>query len=155
MKTLLSVLAMTSAIATPAALAAKPITFTTTLKNYGGPGAYLAIYVTDRNGAYKGTLWMSGGKSKYYKHLSGWFRATRGDVSQASGITGASVGAGRTLDITLNLADSLLDAGYVLHVDASVEDRRDSPSDVSIPLNRANAGKTVRGKRYVASFTFK
>lgn len=98
---------------------------------------------------------MSGGKSKYYKHLSGWFRATRGDVGQASGITGASVGAGRTLDITLNLADSLLDAGYVLHVDAAVEDRRDSPSDVSIPLTRANAGKTARGKRYVASFTFK
>ena len=155
MKTLLSALALTTAIATPAAVAAKPVTFIAQMKNYGGPGAYLAIYVTDKNGAYKGSLWMSGGKSKYYKHLPGWYRATRGNVGQVRGITGASVGSGRTLKITLDLADSMFKAGYKLHVDAAVEDRRESPSDVVIPLKRANAGKAFRGKRYIGSFTFK
>jgi hypothetical protein len=155
MKTLISALALSTAIAAPAAVVAKPVTFTATLKNYGGPGAYLTLYVTDKNGAYKGTLWMAGGKTKYYKHLSGWHRATRGDLAQVRGITGASVGAGRQLEVKLNLSDALLNAGYKLHIDAAVEDRRDSPSDVVIPLTKANAGKAVRGKRYISSFTFK
>ena len=54
---------------------------------------------------------MAGGKSKYYEHLSDWYRATGGDTAQVNGITGA-VGAGRTLEITLDLADALFDAGY-------------------------------------------
>ncbi len=154
MKSTLSALALSVAIALPGAVMAKPVTFTTQLKNYGGDGAYLAIYVTDTSGTYKGTLWMAGGKSKYYKHLSDWYRATGGDPAQISGITGASVGAGRTLKITLDLSDALFDAGYELRIDASAEDMRDSPSDVVVPLTSANAGKPVSGRRYVDSFTF-
>ncbi len=154
-KMMMSALALTTAIAAPAAVAAKPVTFTTQMKNYRGPGAYLVIYVTDERGAYKGTLWMAGGKSKYYKHLPGWYRATRGDLGQVRGITGASVGAGRKLKITLDLSDALFDAGYKLHVDSSVEDGRDVANDVVVPLTSANAGKPVRGKRYIKSFTFK
>lgn len=155
MKTLLSALALATAIAAPAAVAAKPVTFTATLKNYRGNGAYLVLYVTDKAGAYQGTLWMAGGKSKYYKHLPGWYRATRGDIGQVQGITGASVGAGRTLKINLDLSDALFDAGYKLHIDSSVENGREVANDVVVPLTRANAGKAVRGKRYVNSFTFK
>lgn len=154
MKSTLSALALSVAVALPGAVLAKPVTFTTQLKNYGGDGAYLAIFVTDTSGAYKGTLWMAGGKSKYYKHLSDWYRATGGDPAQISGITGASVGAGRTLKITLDLSEALFDAGYELRIDASAEDMRDSPSDVVVPLTSANAGKPVRGRRYVDSFTF-
>jgi hypothetical protein len=90
---------------------ARPVTLTTTLTNYGGDGAYPALYVTDAKGAYVGSLWMAGGKSKYYAHLTGRTRATRGDVGQVNGITDASVGAGRTLEITLDLEDALFDAG--------------------------------------------
>jgi Predicted periplasmic protein (DUF2271) len=155
MKTLLSALALTTALAIPAAVAAKPVTFSATMKNYRGPGAYLVMYVTDSKGVYQGSLWMAGGKSKYYKHLPGWFRATRGDLAQVSGITGASVGAGRQLEISLDLSDALFDAGYQLHIDASVEDGRDVANEVVVPLTSANMGKAARGKRYVASLTFK
>ena len=109
---------------------------------------------TDASGAYAGTLWMAGGKSKYYDSLAGWYRATGGDPAQIDGITGASVGAGRTLEITLDLADALFDAGYVLHVDAAVEDMRDSPDDVAVPLTTQGAGKTTQGRRYVASLKY-
>lgn len=155
MKTLLSALALTTALAIPAAVAAKPVTFNATMKNYRGPGAYLVMYVTDAKGVYQGTLWMAGGKSKYYKHLPNWFRATRGDLAQVSGITGASVGAGRQLEISLDLSDALFDAGYQLHIDASVEDGRDVANEVVVPLTSANMGKPAPGKRYVASLTFK
>src|SRR5690606_23277285 len=100
------------------------------------------------------SLWMAGGKSKYYEHLSDWYRATGGDSAQIDGITGASVGAGRTLEITLDLADALFDAGYTLHIDAAVEDMRDSPNEIAVQLATDGAGKPVNGRRYIASLAY-
>lgn len=154
MKSLLAALAMTTALTLPSLAMARPVTLTTTLNNYGGDGAYLALYVTDDSGAYAGSLWMAGSKSKYYKHLTDWYRATAGDTGQVDGITGASVGAGRTLEITVDLADALFDAGYTLHIDAAVEDMRDSPNEVAVPLTTDGGGTATRGRRYVASFTY-
>jgi len=154
MRSLLAALAVTTALTMPGLATARPVTLTTTLSEYGGDGAYLALYVTDAEGAYAGTLWMAGGKSKYYASLTDWYRATGGDPAEIDGITGASVGAGRTLEITLDLADALFDAGYTLHIDAAVEDMRDSPNEVAVPLTTANAGAPVPGRRYVASFAY-
>ena len=154
MKSFLATLALTTALTAPGLAMAGSVTLTTTLNNYGGPGAYLAYYVTDSSGAYVGSLWMAGGRSRYYTHLSDWYRATGGDMAQIDGITGASVGAGRTLVITLDLADTLFDAGYTLHVDAAAEDMRESPNDVSVPLTTAGAGTTVPGRRYVSSLSY-
>lgn len=154
MKSLLATLALTTALTLPGLAMARPVTLTTTLHSYGGDGAYLVLYVTDAQGAYAGTLWMAGDKSKYFDHLGDWYRATGGDPAQINGITGASVGAGRSLEITLDLADALFDAGYVLHVDAAVEEMRDSPNEVAVPLTTAGAGQAVPGRRYVASFRF-
>lgn len=153
MKPLAAILALSTALTLPAMALARPVTLTTTLNDYGGDGAYLAFYVTDPQGAYAGSLWMAGGKSKYYDSLSGWYRATGGDTRQVDGITGASVGAGRTLEITLDLADALFDAGYTLHVDAAVEDMRDSPNEVALPL--ASAGASASGSRYIASVSYR
>ncbi|MAQ39386.1 MULTISPECIES: DUF2271 domain-containing protein [Thioclava] len=154
MKSLLATLALSTALTIPALASAQSVTLKTTLNNYGGDGAYLALYVTDPSGAYAGSLWMAGGKSKYYEHLNDWYRATGGDPAQINGITGASVGAGRTLEITLDLADALFDAGYTLHIDAAVEDMRDSPNEIAVPLTTEGAGTPVPGRRYVADFTY-
>ncbi|WP_417702081.1 DUF2271 domain-containing protein [Pseudophaeobacter sp.] len=154
MKSVLATLALTTALTLPGLAMARPVTMSTTLNNYGGDGAYLALYVTDASGAYAGNLWMAGSKSKYYEHLTDWHRATGGDTAQVNGITGASVGAGRTLEITLDLADALFDAGYTLHIDAAVEDMRDSPNEVAVPLTTQGAGIPVAGRRYVANFAY-
>ena len=112
LKSLFAALAVTTALGFPAAAMAKPVTFTTTLKDYGGNGAYLALYVTDKNGAYAGSLWMAGGKSKYYKHLLNWARGSGGKRSEYDGMTGASVTSGASLTITVDIDDTLIDAGY-------------------------------------------
>ncbi|MDF2143169.1 DUF2271 domain-containing protein [Paenirhodobacter sp. CAU 1674] len=153
MKSLLAALALSTALTLPGLAQARPVTFTTQMANYGGDGAYLALYVTDPQGAYAGSLWLAGGKAKYYRHLSGWNAATGGDTAQVDGITGASVGAGRALTITLDLQDALFDAGYTLHVDAAVEDMPDSPNEVVLPLTSANLGQPAPGRRYVKSIT--
>ncbi|WP_306565383.1 DUF2271 domain-containing protein [Aquabacterium sp.] len=154
MKNLISCLAVSTALALPALAMARPVTLTTTLKNYGGDGAYMAVYLTDPSGAYVRTLWVAGKKSKYYKHLTDWHRATGGSPSQINGLTGASVGEGRSLKVTADLADALFDAGYKLNIDAAAEDMRDSPRDISVPLTKAGAGKPVAGRSYVAGFTY-
>ena len=154
MRSLLATLALSTALTFPGLALARPVTLTTTLNTYGGDGAYLALYVTDASGAYVGSLWMAGGKSKYYEHLRDWYRATGGDQGQIDGITGASVGAGRRLEITLDLADAVFDAGYTLHVDAAVEEMRDSPNEVAVLLTTDGASTPVRGRRYIASFTY-
>jgi len=154
MNKLLAALALTTALTAPGLALARPVTLTTTLTNYGGYGAYLALYVTDAKGAYAGSLWMAGGKSRYYSHLTDWYRATGGDTAEINGLTGASVGAGRTLEITLDLADALFDVGYTLHIDAAVEDMRESPNEVQVPLTAAGAGQQTAGRRYIASFGY-
>jgi hypothetical protein len=154
MKNILSCLALTAALSIPGLATARPVTLTTTLKNYGGDGAYLAVYLTDSAGAYVRTLWVAGKKSKYYKHLSDWYGATAGKNSEINGVTGASVGAGHELKITVDLADALFDAGYKINIDAAAENMKDSPRDVSIPLTKAGAGQRVAGRRYVAGFTY-
>jgi len=47
MKSLLATLALTTALTLPSLAMARPVTLTATLNNYGGDGAYLALYVTD------------------------------------------------------------------------------------------------------------
>lgn len=72
MKSLIAALALSTALVAPGLAMARPVTLTVNMAQYGGPGAYVAIYVTDTSGAYAGSLWMAGGKSKYYKHLTDW-----------------------------------------------------------------------------------
>lgn len=153
-KPLMTLLGTACALALPAVAQSRPLTLSAQLKNYGGDGAYLAAYLTDAKGAYVRTLWVAGGKAKYFKHLSDWNRLSAGDSKRLNGVTGASVGAGRTLKVTADLADALIDAGYEIRVDAAAEDMRDSPSEVRIPLTTANAGKPQVGKQYIQSVTF-
>ncbi len=61
------------------------------------------FYLTNAQGAYAGTLWVAGSKAKYYKHLSAWSRLSAADNQRLLGVTGASVGAGRTLKVTADL----------------------------------------------------
>ncbi len=152
MKLAVSAIGLAAAFVTPSVVEAKQVTFETTLKAYGGNGAYVALYLTDAAGKYKGTLWMAGGKTKFYRHLSDWTRASGGRLSEVDGVTGAGAGSGKTLKISLDIADALIDAGYKVHVDTSVEDGNDNPSEIVAPLEAASSGKALAGSGYVKSF---
>ena len=151
MKKTLTALSLATLLALPGLANARPVTITAHMNNYGGNGAYLAIYLVDSNGAYDHTLYVAGGRVKYYRHLEGWLRASRGQTNLA-GITGASVGSGRSMQVTVEIADSLIDAGYEVRVDAVAEHYRESPNDVTIPLDTASSGQPVRGRGYISAF---
>mgnify|MGYP001015619867 FL=1 len=153
-KTALSLM-LAGAIALPGLAQARPVTLSTQLKNYGGEGAYLAVYVTDAQGKYQKTLWVSGKKAKYYKNLRDWARGSGLKSAEFDGVSGASVGSGRTLKVTVELADALIDAGYEIRIDSAVEDGRDYPAEVRTPLTKAGSGQSAAGRGYVQTFTYK
>lgn len=146
---LLNAIAAACAIVLPTLAHSRPVTLSVQLNDAVGDGAYLAVYLTDPAGGYVRTLWVAGGKAKYHKHLADWQRLSAGDDKRLQGVTGASVGAGRTLTVSADLADVLFDAGYEIRVDAAVEDLRDSPADARLPLSLQAAGKPAAGRRYV------
>lgn len=154
MKLLLSGACLAGALVLPGMALARPVVLSTQLQAYGGEGAYLAFYLTDASGKYAKTLWVSGKKSKYYKHLSGWARGSGLRASAYDGISGASVGSGKSLKVTVELADALIDAGYQIQVDSAVEDGRDYPADAKVALTKAGAGKPVKGRGYIKSFSY-
>ena len=145
--------AIAGALAVPSIASARQVTLETQMTDYGGDGAYVAIYLADRTGRYQKTLWVAAPKAKYWRHLADWYRAT-GGTAKVDGISGASVGAGKTLRVTVELADTLLDAGYEVHIDTAVEKMKENPSDVVVPLTSAGAGKPAAGRGYVKSFRY-
>ncbi|EXF94501.1 Tat pathway signal protein [Pseudomonas fluorescens HK44] len=154
MKKLTAAVCLATAIALPGLAQAREVTLTTRLKNYDGNDAYLAFYVTDANGKYQKTLWVAGRKAKYYRHLSDWARGSGLNPSEFDGVSGASVGSGRTLKVSVELADTLIDAGYQIRVDSAVENQREARSDITVPLTTQGAGKPSTGSGYIESFTY-
>jgi hypothetical protein len=145
---------LAGALALPGLVHARPVVLTAELQGYGGNGAYLALYVTDAAGKYQKTLWVAGRKAKYYRHLSDWARGSGLNPREFDGISGASVGSGKSLKVTVDLADALIDAGYEIRIDSAVEDGRDNPADARAALTRQGAGKPVKGRGYIKSFTY-
>lgn len=154
MKPLITATCLAGALALPMQAHAREVTLTTQLKDYNGSEAYLAIYLTDGNGQYQKTLWVAGRKAKYYRHLSDWARGSGQRPAEFDGISGASVGSGDTLKVSVELADTLIDAGFQIRIDSAVENQREGRADVNVPLTTKGAGKTTLGNTYVKSFTY-
>ncbi|MEO6298806.1 MAG: DUF2271 domain-containing protein [Paracoccaceae bacterium] len=145
-------LALSLAALVPIAAEASPVKISVTIAQYSGPNAFLAMYLTDAAGNYKSTVWVAGGRTRYWQHLRTWFSATGGQG--VDGITGASVGSGRTLTVTTDISDAMMQAGYVLHVDAAAENVAESPNDIVVPITKDGAGKPISGDGFVATLKY-
>lgn len=153
-KKLIATLLLCTALVAPAAAMAREVTIETTLIRYSGPGAYLAVYLTKPDGTYESTLWVSGTKQRYLGDLRGWVTAMRDSGTTSlnlDGITGASVGGGKTLTVKSEIADALIDAGYQIHVETAVEDGSNYSDDAVAPLN--STPQTVDGIGYVSKLS--
>lgn len=150
MKKLAAMLMLATALIAPGVAMARDVTIQTSLVQYSGHAAYLAVYLTNPDGSYNSTLWIAGQKSRYLGDLRGWARAVSAAGSlNLDGITGASVGGGETLTVHASLADTLLDAGYQIHVDSAVENGGQFADDAVIALTSAPG--TASGTGYVNS----
>ncbi len=152
-KTALS-FALAGISALPAISQAREINLSTTLQEYRGNEAYLAIYVTDAQGAYQRTLWVAGKKAKYYRHLRDWAQGGGNRPAEFDGLTGASVGGGETLEVAVELEDALIDAGYQIRIDSAVEDKRDNRGEIQVPLSSQATSVKGSGQGYIDSFGY-
>lgn len=152
MKKIAACLLLATALIAPGAALARDVTITTTIGPYFGNAAYLAVYLTEPDGSYHSTLWLSGRKFKYFSSLRGWMKSVAevGSVD-IDGISGASVGSGETLVVHADLADVLIDAGYTIHVDTSVEHGGAYPDDAVITLS--TEADPVAGNGYVGTLS--
>ncbi|ABD86231.1 DUF2271 domain-containing protein [Rhodopseudomonas palustris] len=139
--------------AMPAAEAAR-LRLRATMERYSGNPAYLAVYLTDAKGHFVATVQIFGDKVQYYPHLSHWMRAVGPQSVPLDGITGASVGSGRGLDVTVEVADTLIGAGLQLRVDAAAENIADNPAEIILPLEKAADGRDAIGRGLIARFHF-
>lgn len=151
MRTLTATLLVATALITPTLAYARDASLAIAMTSYRGPEAYLAVYLTKPDGSYDSTLHVAGRKGKYYKHLRGWIRGIAGSSEQIDGITGASIGSGRTLQVDISIADALIDAGYRIHVDSAVEDGSDFRDDVVLDLTSGASGQSTPGTGYIAT----
>lgn len=155
MKKIAKILLLTTAIFLPHMVEARPVTINAQVMPYSGPGAFVVVYLTDPNKKFHSTIWLAYKEEKYLPNLFGWHRhAVRGGM-QIDGVTGASIGASTTLTINADIADSLIDAGYTIHVDAAAEDQGMSAKDISLPLSSNDEVQNVAGKKFITSFSMK
>lgn len=148
---LLRIFALSSAFILPSTAFAKNIQISADMKSYRGPAAYMAVYLTKPDGSFHSTLAVFGGKSKYRRHLRGWHKGVASIGGRVDGITGASVGAKRTMKVDVNIADALIDAGYKINVDTAVEDVGQYRSEVAVPL-KSTGSQAVPGRGFVKTF---
>lgn len=137
MKPPAAVLALLTALTLPVIALARPVTLTTTLNDYRGDGACA------------GNLWMAGKQvetirlpvrlvSRARRRYPAGGRHHRGQRRRAPH-AGTHAGPCRRA----------VRRGYTLHVDAAVEDMRESPNEVALPLTAA--GASASGSGYIAS----
>lgn len=154
MKIKLMLCALGTAMTLSAMVEARPVNISADMNEYKGNGAYVAVYVTDASGHYQKTLWVAGKKPKYYKHLRDWARGSGMKKTEYDGMTGASVLSGRTLKISADIPDAMIDAGYQIRVDSAVEDQKEMRAEITAPLTTEGAGKPVPGQGYIKNLTY-
>jgi hypothetical protein len=70
-------------------------------------------------------------------------------------VTGASTAPGDRSVIRIELEPDVLDAGYTVRVDTSVEDQSNYPNDVDTALVSEAHGEKIDGTGYVRYLRFK
>lgn len=152
MKKLAAMLMLATALVAPGAAMAADVAINVQMVRYSGNAAYMAVYLTDAAGAYQSTLWVAGRKTRYFGSLRGWAAGASQDATISfDGISGASVGGGETLTVHANLADTLIDAGYQIHVDTAVEHGGEYTDDAVIELTSTPA--VVDGTGFVGKLS--
>jgi len=121
------------------------------MKSYHGQQAYLAAYIVGPDDEYVATVYVAGTRMNYLRHMSRWFRLVQRSGRGIDGASGASIGSRRSITTQIGIPDQMLNAGYTLRVESSVENQNYFPNDASVALDDAHDGKPVAGTGYVQS----
>lgn len=124
------------------------------MTNYLGDGAYIAVYLVDKNNVYDKTLYVLGSDRKWYPNLKEWHKAYKKKPVNISATTGASVSGGDRTVITLELDQAKINAGYTLRFESAVEDKAYYVKDLEVPLTTEGLAAKSEGTGYVRYVRF-
>lgn len=139
----------------PGFAAAKPSIFLVQLNDYDGHEAYFSLYLVDPQGKYVRTLYVSGDEERWYPDQPRWWKYVGRAGEDVSAVAGASTAPGDRSVIRIDLEDEVLDNGYSVRVDTSVEDQSNFPTDVETPLTAEAQGDKIPGTGYVRYLRYK
>ena len=154
LKSTTAALALGLALA-PSMGATAEATFLVQLNEYDGDEAYFSLYLVDPNDRFVRTLWVSGDEERWYPEQPRWWKYVGRAQEDLLAITGASTASGDRSVIRINLEPEVLDSGYSVRVDTSVEDQQNYPLDVDATLTVAAQGEKIPGTGYVRYLRFK
>lgn len=149
------ILCAVSALSLAAPALSREVTVQVQMTEYDGEEAYFALYLTDPDGRYLRSLWVSGPEQKYHKDLARWWRYAGRSDEDFDAITGASTASGGRAKLRIDLSDEELAGGYGLTLETAVEDQRNIPQDAQIALSEDMKGQKVDGQDYVRFIRYK
>lgn len=145
----------TCAILFPGIAAAENATFLVQLNDYEGDEAYFSLYLVGPDNRFVRTLWVSGDEERWYADQPRWWKYVGRAQEDLSAVTGASTAPGDRSVIRIELEPEVLDAGYSVRVDTSVEDQSNFPTDVETVLTSEAHGDKIPGTGYVRYLRYK
>lgn len=139
----------------PAAALAEEATFLVQLNDYDGHEAYFSLYLVSPDDRFVRTLWVSGDEERWYADQPRWWKYVGRNQEDLSAVTGASTAPGDRAVIRIELEPEVIDAGYSVRVDTSVEDQSNFPTDVETVLTSDAQGDKIPGTGYVRYLRYK
>lgn len=116
---------------------------------YKGESAYVVVSLVNANNKYEKTLAVLGPDKKWYDSLTEWFKAQQAKPEKLDAITGASIKGGDRRISTFSIDDKLLNKGYKIRFESSVEDQKYFADDVEIPFSTDKVLEKANGKGYI------
>lgn len=116
---------------------------------YKGESAYVAASLINPKGRYERTLAILGPDKKWWDSLTEWNKAQQVKAEKLDAISGASIKGGDRRIISFTIDEKLLNKGYKLRFESSVEDQNYVVDDVEIPLTTAQLTTKADGKVYI------
>ncbi|MNK00586.1 hypothetical protein D3C87_183740 [compost metagenome] len=120
---------------------------------YTGEEAYIVVSLINPKGDYEKTLYMMGDDKKWYNGFKEWFKFFN-KTKKIDGKTGASIGGGDRTMVNLDIDDAVINKGYKLRFESSVEAQKYHVADVEIPLTTEGLAGKADGKGYIKYVRF-
>lgn len=116
---------------------------------YKGESAYVVASLINPQGKYERTLAILGPDKKWWDSLTEWYKAQQVRAEKLDAISGASIKGGDRRIISFTIDDKIMNKGYKLRFESSVEDQKYVVDDVEIPLTTAQLTTKADGKTYI------
>ena len=116
---------------------------------YKGESAYVVASLINPTGKYERTLAVLGPDKKWWDSLTEWYKAQQVKAEKLDAISGASIKGGDRRIISFTIDEKLMNKGYKIRFESSVEDQQYVVNDVEIPLTTTQLTTKADGKTYI------